>query len=60
MCKISLWSIEHILKYSTPKLDQIRIRSKYIEIPLVGQEPDPLEVFTVTLVDDAESPIPRA
>ena len=36
MCKISLWSIEHVLNYSTPNFDQI---SNSIEIPLVGQGP---------------------
>ena len=31
MCKILLWSVEHVLKYSTPNFDQI---SNLIEIPL--------------------------
>ena len=36
VCKISLWSVEQILNYSTPNFDQI---SNSIEIPLVGQAP---------------------
>ena len=36
VCKISLWSVEQILNYSTPNFDRI---SNSIEIPLVGQAP---------------------
>ena len=34
MCKISLWSVEYVLNYSTPNSYRI---SNSIEIPLVGQ-----------------------
>ena len=36
VCKILLWSVEHILNYSTPISYQI---SNSIKIPLVGQAP---------------------
>ena len=36
VCKISMWSLEHILNYSTPNFDRI---SNSIEIPLVGRAP---------------------
>ena len=37
VCKISLWSVEHILNRSTPNFDRI---SNSIEIPFVGRAPD--------------------
>ena len=37
MCKISLWSVEHILNHSTPNFDRI---SNSTEILLVGWAPD--------------------
>ena len=40
VCKIPMWSLEHILNYSTPNFDRI---SNSIEIPLVGRAPDTVE-----------------
>ena len=36
VCKIQLWSVDHILYQSTPNFDRI---SNSIEIPLVGRAP---------------------
>ena len=39
VCKISLWSIEHVLNYSTPNFDRI---SNSMKKPLVGQGQEPI------------------